>query len=83
MLLEYVQAAMRKAKYEILPDGGTFYGQIPECPGVWAEAPTLEACRAELQEALEDWILVGVWHHHPLPVIDGVELSVQAEQEVA
>ena len=36
MLLEYVQAAMRKAKYEILSDDGTFHGRIPECQGVWA-----------------------------------------------
>lgn len=79
MLLEYVQAAMNNAQYEILPDDGTFYGSIPACQGVWANATTLEACRTELQEVLEDWILVGLWHRQSLPVIDGIDLSVKEE----
>ncbi len=53
MLLDYIQAAMQRAKYEILPDDKTFYGHIPECQGVWANAATLEECRTELQEVLE------------------------------
>ena len=61
MLLDYVQAAMRRAKYEILPDDGHFYGEIPECNGVYAHRLTLEECRTELQEVLEEWIPLGVW----------------------
>ena len=34
MLLEYIQAALRRAKYEILPDDGSYYGEIIECAGV-------------------------------------------------
>ena len=49
MLTQYIQAAMQQAKYEIFPDDGTFYGEIPICEGVYANAATLEACRAELQ----------------------------------
>jgi hypothetical protein len=30
MLTNYIKAAMRKAKYEILSDDGTLYGEIPE-----------------------------------------------------
>ena len=29
MLLEYIQAALRRARYEILPDDGSYYGEIP------------------------------------------------------
>ena len=58
MLTRYIQAAMRQAAYEILEDG-SFYGSIPGFPGLWANEATLEACREELQSALEDWILVG------------------------
>lgn len=29
MLTEYIRAAMRRARYEILEDDGTFYGEIP------------------------------------------------------
>ncbi len=60
MLLEYIQTAMRMAKYEILNDDGSFYGEIPECQGVYANSETLEECRSELQEVLEEWILFRV-----------------------
>jgi predicted RNase H-like HicB family nuclease len=75
MLTQYIQAAMRKAKYEILPDDGTYYGEIPDCNGVWANAESLEACREELQEVLEEWLLLGISLNHRLPVIDGIELQ--------
>jgi len=57
MLTEYLQAAMRRAKYQILPDDGSFYGEIPDFQGVYANAGTLESCREELQEVLEGWVL--------------------------
>ena len=60
MLTDYLRAAMARAKYESLSDDGSFYGEIPELAGVWANANTLEACREELQEVLEGWILLRV-----------------------
>jgi predicted RNase H-like HicB family nuclease len=74
MLTRYNQAAMKRAQYELLEDK-TFYGSIPGFEGVWANEPTLEACRQELQEALEDWILLGVSLNHDLPVVDDIELK--------
>ena len=75
MLTEYIQAAMRQAEYEILPEDKTFYGHIPGLQGVWANEKTLEACREELQSVLEDWILVGVRLGHRLPTVDGIDLN--------
>ena len=77
MLLNYIQAAMRKAKYEILPDDGTYYGEIVGFDGVYANAVTLEACREELEEVLEEWILFRVFRNLPLPVVDGIELTIK------
>jgi predicted RNase H-like HicB family nuclease len=45
MLTSYIQAAMKRAHYEILTDDGTFYGEIPGFDGVLANAGTLEECR--------------------------------------
>ena len=45
MLIEHIQAALRHAKYEILPDDGSYYGEISECNGVYANSKTLEDCR--------------------------------------
>ena len=58
MLTQYINAAMHKATYKILPEG-TFFGEIPDFNGVWANAETLEACREELKEVL------GVDHARP------------------
>jgi len=69
MLRQYVQSAMDRATYEILSDDGTFYGEIPGFDGVFANATTLEACRTQLEEVLEDWILLGISEHHELPVV--------------
>jgi len=57
MLTKHIHAAMRKARYEILPDDDTFYGEIVSFDGVYANASTLEDCRDELEEVLAEWIL--------------------------
>lgn len=77
MLTEYIQAAMRQAKYEILSDDGSFYGEIPGFQGVWANAATLEDCRNELVEVLEEWIFLHLADNTPLPTVNGLKLSVE------
>ena len=78
MLTRYVQAAMRKATYEILEDD-TYYGKIPGFSGVFANAKTLEQCREQLQEVLEDWILLGLRLGHHLPEVDALTLELRKE----
>jgi predicted RNase H-like HicB family nuclease len=73
MLIHYIQSAMHLAVYEILEDK-QYYGEIPGFDGVWAQAPALEACREELQSALEDWLVLGLRMGHKLPVVDGIQL---------
>lgn len=77
MLTNYLQAAMRAAHYEILPDDNSFYGEIPGFDGVYSNAATLEDCRAELAEVLEEWILFRLSQNLPLPVVGGVELKIK------
>jgi predicted RNase H-like HicB family nuclease len=77
MLLEYIQAALRHAKYEILPDDGSYYGEIPECNGVYANAKDLEDCREELREVMEEWVLFRIHKNLQLPTIDGIELLIK------
>ncbi len=75
MLTAYIQAAMRRAAYEILPDAEGFYGQLRGFDGVWANAPTLEECREELQSVLEGWIVLGLRLGHKLPIVNGWDLT--------
>ena len=78
MITEYIQAAMRQARYEILEDG-TFYGKIPGFQGVWANDGSLELCREELQSVLEGWILLGLRMGHSFPTTNGLRLEVVLE----
>ena len=73
---------MRTAHYEILADDGTYYGEVPECRGVYANARTLEECRNELAEVLEDWLLMRIHKNLAIPVIGGLELMVTREAAV-
>lgn len=56
MLASYIDKAMLKAVYEMIEDDNTYWGEIPNLQGVWANDDTLEGCRNELREALNDWI---------------------------
>jgi len=53
MLMEYTQKALEGAEYKRLDDG-TWFGEIPGFEGVWANGPTVESCRKELVEVLEE-----------------------------
>jgi predicted RNase H-like HicB family nuclease len=83
MIAEYIQAAMRKAKYEILEGDEGFYGEIPGFQGVYSNAETLEECRNLLAEVLEGWILLHIADSTPLPTVDGLNLSVSSRSEPA
>jgi predicted RNase H-like HicB family nuclease len=56
MLMDYLTAAIEQAHYEIIEDEEPYYGEIPGLQGVWASGSSLEACRRNLMEALEDWV---------------------------
>ena len=77
MLTTYLKAAMKKAKYEILQDDNTFYGEIPGFDGVYANADTLEACRDEIEEVLEEWLLFRISRRLSLPIVDGIDLRIR------
>lgn len=77
MLTAYINAAMQKAHYEILPDNEGYLGKIEGLQGVWANACTLEGCREELREVLEEWILLGIKMGHTIPVIDGIDINIK------
>ncbi len=76
MLTEYLDAAMRQARYEILPDDGSYYGEIPGFDGVYANSSTLETCRDELREVLEEWLLLRVSRGLSIPAAGGITLAI-------
>ena len=59
MITSFIESKLKHASYKILGDKG-YFGEITGIKGVWASAKTLDACRRELQEVLEDWIVVKI-----------------------
>jgi len=74
VLTEYINKAISKAVYDKLEDE-TFFGKIPECPGVVAFGDTLVECQQELRSSLEGWMLVKIRHGDRLPVIGRIDLN--------
>ena len=76
MLIDYIKAAMRQAKYEQM-ENGRYFGRIPVCRGAWGEGNILEECRDDLEGALQDWIVVKLRFADKLPVVDGISLNLR------
>ena len=82
MLIEYIQAALERAKYEIIRDEEPYYGEIPELKGVWATGKTLEECRKKLADVIEGWIIVRIRKGLPIPPIGSYNIEEIKEIKV-
>ena len=76
MILEYCEKAIEKAEYKKLEDG-TWFAEIPGFQGVWANSNTVEECRKELIEVLEEWLILKLRDQNPIPEIDGLKLEIR------
>jgi len=76
MLTNYIQTALDNAKYEIIEDEDPYYGEIPDLRGVWASGKTLEECRRNLSEAVEDWLLMSIAKHLPIPRLGKISFVI-------
>ncbi len=69
MIREYIEAALGRAKYEIIENEEPYYGEVPGLKGVWATGRTLEECRHNLAEVIDGWIVVRLKSGLPVPSI--------------
>lgn len=80
MITEYIEAALARATYEIIQDEEPYYGEVPDLQGVWASGKTLEECRSNLAETIEDWVLLSVARGMPIPALG--EASIRLPKKV-
>ena len=78
MITEYIFAALKKAEYKRLEDG-SWFAEIPGFDGVWANGETVEICRSELSEVLEEWLILKIRDNDPLPVVNGRQIKIQED----
>jgi len=76
MIREYVERALRRAKYDRLEDG-TYAAEVRGLRGVLAVGETLEECRDRIPEVVEEWVLVRVSRGMRVPPLDGIEVGVR------
>lgn len=78
MLSDFIEKKLKEARYRILGNG-TYFGEIPELKGVWANAKNLEDCRKELKSALEDWLLFKLKDGDSVP---GIRIGIDKRRLV-
>ena len=82
MITDYVQAALDRARYELIADEEPYYGEIRELPGVWASGNTLEECRRNLVEVLDGWLVVRLRRGLYIPPIGDRVIAEPTSLEV-
>jgi hypothetical protein len=76
LIRRYAEAATRRAETESLDDG-SWYAEIRNFPGVWAQGDSEEEVLKELVTVVRDWALLKIKDKdHDLPVIDEIDLNV-------
>jgi predicted RNase H-like HicB family nuclease len=76
MLRSYIDRALQKAEYKQLADG-SWFAEIPGLEGVWANGASVEKCRNELSEVLEEWLVLKIHDHDEIPSLDGIQVKVE------
>jgi predicted RNase H-like HicB family nuclease len=75
MIVEYIEATLREARYEIIKAEEPYYGEVPSLEGVWATGKTLEECRQNLTEVIDGWILIRLKKGLPIPPVGGCRIE--------
>ncbi|OGI06465.1 MAG: hypothetical protein A3I68_04065 [Candidatus Melainabacteria bacterium RIFCSPLOWO2_02_FULL_35_15] len=76
MLLDYLNAALKKAKYEVIKnEKEKYYAEISVCKGVWATGKSLKECRKNLLSTLEGWLIIRLQRKLPIPKIENYDLK--------
>ena len=76
MLIEFIEQQLEKSRYKLLKNG-TYFGEAPGLPVVWANAKNLEKCRKELREVIEDWLLLKIQEKEKIP---GLNIKIDCRQ---
>jgi len=73
--LEYLNAAMSKAKFEKM-ENGEYFASIPGFDGLWASGHTREQAGHDLYSALDGWLDVHLRvGRHSIPPVEGVDIN--------
>jgi predicted RNase H-like HicB family nuclease len=83
MFSEYMTAALEKAQYKIIDDEYPYFAEVPELEGVWATGKTIEECRNELIEIIEEWIVARLQRGLSIPMLCGQTIGAPSRETMA
>ena len=76
MIRDYLDEALRRARYTKIEDGA-YAAEVRGLSGVVATGKTLEACRTQLQEVIEEWVLVRVARGLSVPALGRARIRIR------
>jgi predicted RNase H-like HicB family nuclease len=75
LIKRYARLAAARALLERQPDE-SWFAEIREFPGVWAEGSSEEAALVELQEVVADWVVLKLQAgDRDLPVLGDIDFN--------
>ncbi|MGA9098381.1 MAG: type II toxin-antitoxin system HicB family antitoxin [Methanotrichaceae archaeon] len=83
MFSEYIAVALEKAQYKKIEDEYPYFAEVPELEGVWATGKTIEDCRNELIEVIEEWIVARLQRGLSIPPLNGQTIGAPTRETVA
>ncbi len=69
MLDKHIHEVIKKTTYKKL-ENGVWYAEIPGFVGVWSTDTSVEECRDELIDVLDEWLILKLKDNDPLPVVN-------------
>ena len=82
MITEYINAALNKAKYEMIENDEPYYGEVHGLDGVWATGKSLEECRRNLAEVIDGWLVVRLKRGLEIPPIGKIKVEELKSLEI-
>ncbi|RPI07390.1 MAG: type II toxin-antitoxin system HicB family antitoxin [Zetaproteobacteria bacterium] len=76
MIRQYVDAALHRASYLVL-GSNVYCATVAGLPGVIATGATLETCRDQLAEIVEEWLLLRVSRGLSIPRLGTARVEVR------
>ena len=83
MFAEYIQAALAKAEYEVISNPEPYYAHVSGLVGVWATGRTIEDCRNDLIEVIEEWIVAKLQWGQPIPNMGGHSITTSSKEPIS
>lgn len=73
LLNDYIDAALKTARFETIDKGTRVYAELPQFRGAWADGKTRDEVAKTLRQVLKGWIELQLERGQPLPRLKGVQ----------